>query len=182
MRTVSGVFAGLESAERLCRQLEALGIGPDQLSLTFDDHCPACAAEQARVDQQGEAGMGIGQGLGALLGLGVGLVAVFWPMSGRGTLDPMSLGMFDWILRLFILGSWTISGMLFGGMLAAAMSESWGVLTRPPETMPAHAHVLVSASAPDGFTGQVVALISANGGRLAEAPGPEPTLATPQTE
>lgn len=182
MRTVSGVFAGLDSAERLCRKLEALGIGPDQLSLTFDDHCPACAVEQARVDQEGEAGMGIGQGLGALLGLGVGLVAVFWPMTGRGSLDPLALGMFDWILRLVILGSWTVSGMLFGGMLAAAVSEGWTVLTRPPQAMPAHAHVLVSAIAPEGLAAEVAALIRSNGGRLAEPRGPDQIRETPHDE
>jgi len=175
MTTLTSVFANLDSAERACRQLEAYGIAQSQLSLTFDEDCPACALERERVSDGPCESQPMGQGMGALLGIGFGIAAVFWPLGGAaagegGLANPAPLSLFDWMLRLFIIGSWGLSGAILGGMLAGMLAEAWDVLGRRHDDMPLHSHYILSVDSPRALDSEVLRLIERRGGRLVETP------------
>ncbi len=175
MATLSGVFVNLDSAERACRQLEARGIAQSQLSLNFDDDCPACAAERDRLSRGQSESSPMGQGLGALLGIALGVAAIFWPKSGWAggevaAAEPAALGLFDWMLRLFIVASWGLSGAILGGMFAAVAADAWQSLGRRGTERPLHSHYILTIDSPLAADGEVRALIQRQGGRLIETP------------
>ncbi len=173
MKTLSGVFVNLESAERVCRQLEGSGIAQSQLSLTFDDDCPACAYERDALSPGSCESLPIGQGLGALLGIALGVAAVFWPLDAvpgaeRAASDPVTFSLFDWMLRLFIIACWSLSGAILGGMLAATVAEAWGILGRRSAEKPLHSHYILTVESPAALDEQVRTIIQRRGGRLVE--------------
>lgn len=170
MKTVRGVFTSLDAAERACRQLAKQGFTQGQLSLDFDEACLACALEQERLFQGPAGTMPLGQGLGALFGVGVGIMAVFWPINGEAATDPTALSLFDWMLRLFIIASWSTSGAILGGMLAAVGVETWQTFSRRSEPKPEHSHYVLSVEPSLGTEAVVREIIERRGGRLVEAP------------
>jgi hypothetical protein len=173
MKALSGVFVNLESAERVCRQLEAAGIARSQLSLTFDDDCPACAYEREALSPGSCESMPVGQGLGALLGIALGVAAVFWPLDAvpgaeRVASDPVTFSLFDWMLRLFIVACWSLSGAILGGMLAATVTEAWEILGRRSAEKPLHSHYILTVESPLSVDEHVRMIIQRRGGRLVE--------------
>ncbi len=175
MTTLRSVFASLDSAERACRQLEAHGIAQSQLSLTFDDDCPACAYERDCLSDGPTESQPMGQGLGALVGIGFGIAAVFWPLADAAgseavLADPTPLTLFDWMLRLFVIASWSVSGAILGGMLAGMIAEAWQALRRREEDKPLHSHYILSVDSPQALDPEVEQLIMRRGGRLVETP------------
>lgn len=177
MTILSGVFTNLESAERACRQLEALGIAQSQLSLTFDENCPACSYEREQVSRDPSASVPMGQVLGALSGLIVGVLVVFWPLNGilvtdRAPADPVTLSLFDWMLRLFIVASWGLSGGILGGMLAAASADLWEMFQSRKVEKPLHSHYILRIDSAAAADTEIRQLLQKRGGRLIETPAP----------
>jgi hypothetical protein len=175
MSTLSGVFVNLDSAERACRQLEAHGIAQSQLSLNFDDDCPACAEERDRLKEGPSESMPMGQGLGGLLGIALGVTAIYWPMSGGAggeglPADPVVMSLFDWMLRLFVIASWGLSGAILGGMFAAVAVDAWQSLDRRGADKPLHSHYILTIDSPLAADEEVRNLIQRRGGRLVETP------------
>jgi hypothetical protein len=175
MTTLSGVFVNLDSAERACRQLEARGIAQSQLSLNFDDDCPACAEERDRLTEGQRESLPMGQGLGALLGIALGVAAIYWPMGGGAGSEgspagPMALSLFDWMLRLFIIASWGLSGAILGGMFAAVAVDAWQSLGQRGADKPLHSHYILTIDSPLAADEEVRKLIQQRGGRLVETP------------
>ena len=173
MKTLSGVFVNLEAAERACRQLEAHGVERNQLSLTFDEHCPACAYERDFLARNTTENLPLGQGIGAILGIALGVTAVFWPFAafpGVEGVPPESttLSLFDWMLRLFIIASWTLSGGILGGMVAAMASDAWHVLRRRDGEKAPHSHYILSFDSTLAEDAVVRSIIQRRGGRLIE--------------
>jgi hypothetical protein len=169
MQAQRGIFASLASTETACRQLEACGIASTQLSVSCEDDCQACIIEQVWVDRDQEASLPLGQGLGAVIGIALGLAAVFGPVAAS---DAWALSLFDWMLRLFIIASWSLSGSILGGMLMASGSAAFQALKHPKGDPLVHAHYILTVEAPAEQEAAVKAIIQRRGGRLVEAPSP----------
>ncbi|GEM_PF-2687798 len=173
MVTLSGVFGTLESAERACRQLETRGIGTNQLSVIVDEDCPACAHLNDRERQESSERTYLGQGFGALLGIALGIVAMIGPLGvwfGAEWVpaDLVGLSFLDLALMLFIIGCWTLSGALLGGLAIAAGMEAWETLGQSPDEKLRHSHCVLKVDAPSWMAAEVRELIQARGGRLDE--------------
>lgn len=173
MQTLSGVFVNLEAAERACRLLEAHGVDRSQLSLTFDEACPACAYERDVLSDSSTEHLPLGQGIGALLGIGLGVAAVFWPLTSLPGIqgmppEPETLSMFDWMLRLFILASWGLSGAILGGMLAAMVVDAWQLLRRRETNPKLHSHYVLTIADAWANDEEVHRIVQKRGGRLVE--------------
>ena len=173
MQTLSGVFVNLEAAERACRQLEALGVDRSQLSLTFDEACPACAFERDVLSADSNENLPLGQGIGALFGIALGVAAVFWPLTSLPGIqgippEPATLSMFDWMLRLFIVASWGLSGAILGGMLAAMVTDAWQMMRRRDLNQVLHSHYILSIDAAGVNEDEIRRLVQKRGGRLVE--------------
>lgn len=173
MTTQSGVFVNLEAAERACRQLEAQGVDRSQLSLVFDDACPACAYERDVLADTPAEHLPIGQGFGALLGVATGVLAVFWPLQDFPGIhgvppEPVTFTLFDWMLRLFIIASWGLSGAILGGMLAAMGTDAWRTLRRREASTLLHSHYVLTVDAPQSDDEAIRQIIQRRGGRLVE--------------
>lgn len=168
MFTLRSAFSSLDAAERACRVLEGRGVPIEDMSLTFDENCPACALENVRARDEADDATPIGQGLGAMLGIGFGIAAVFWPLASTEATGTLSL--FDWMIRLFIVSSWALSGAILGGMLAGMLREAWEAPGRREGPSPLHSHYILSVTSPFAMDPEIPRLIQARGGRLLETP------------
>lgn len=173
MQTLSGVFVNLQAAERACRQLEAQGVDRSQLSLIFDEACPACAREREELAETSRENLPLGQGLGALIGIGLGVAAVFWPLGSLAGIEgvppePATFSLFDWMLRLFIVASWGLSGAILGGMASAMAVDAWQLLRRRDGTAALHSHYILHVTGLPEDDEELRRIIQKRGGRLIE--------------
>lgn len=164
MPRVSGIFATLESVERACRDLQGHGIAREQLSLSVTEACGACARAEAPPSPCTGERLRLGRGLGSSLGTALGIAAVLWPI-------PVAAGLFEWMMRLFVIASWSLSGWLLGGMLACTWDEAKEAIRRTRAGEPdLHAHAILTVAVSPEKAAEVRALMKRHGGRLAETP------------
>lgn len=162
MQEICGVFATLDAVERACRELQRHGIAPEQLTLSVAETCPACVQAETVLARENDARLGIGRGIGALVGAGLGILALLWA-------NEPSVGLFGWGLRLFVLTSWILSGSLLGGVLAVTLDGAREALRRTRHGEAAvHAHATLEVAVAPEAAEDVRAVLTRRGGRLLE--------------
>lgn len=166
-RTCTGAFTEISEAERAYRSLQASGV--DRMSIVVLEDCPACQYERSNEhDGLIDRVLLAGQVIGGFAGIVFGTAALWWPLRGMGSAAIDGHRWIDVLVKLCTIGTWGLSGVILGAMVAAVLSELLPATRASARRK--HRHFVLSLEAPHGMEDEVRSILRRSKAMLDESP------------